>query len=331
MTQYIVPDGILLVTLVVCLTALTIAQLAGANLVGRGADNTVLSKGLFAQACFQPVSVSSADNKARRTLTYLEYRERTDMFTNTPKAIPKVIFRTGPFTLDHVRTDVLEYLDNAVQVNPGFTQVYFSDKDCIDFVKDVFPQYLQDYKCIIPGAFKADVWRLMVLYHFGGVYSDVGHIFLKPIINSIDFDKNSTDLVLVSDLSPWTIHNAFIAAKPRNPFLLFAIKHIMKLVHDRQYGSSVLSITGPRALGDALKLFYQESCTTWTSLCLQQSKGLMMWRLEPQALFICNQRNENVIRTKFPNYYKITYDYMGNQHYTKLWTERKVYCDSLLL
>ena len=43
---------------------------------------------------------------------------------------------------------------------------------------------------VIPGAFQADIFRLMVLYVYGGIYSDMGYQFLEPIESFIDLGSD---------------------------------------------------------------------------------------------------------------------------------------------
>ena len=83
---------------------------------------------------------------------------------------------------------------------------------------------------ITPGAFKADLFRLIILYHFGGVYSDIGHMFLQPMTNFINFDFD--ECVLVKDLQDGfiQIHNAFMAAYPRHPLIKSMLIHITKIL-----------------------------------------------------------------------------------------------------
>jgi mannosyltransferase OCH1-like enzyme len=250
---------------------------------------------------------------ARRTLSYKEVPNLVHHCTQN-KQIPQVIFRTGPFSLNHMRRDVLGYLDDALKVNPEYTQIYFDDQDCLAFVKKEFPDYVTEYQSLIPGAYRADVWRLMILYKCGGVYCDLGHLFLKPLSTCIDVKDD--DLVLVKDIGDWSIHNAFMCAKPGCAFLLDALKYIMGLVSTKQYSECFLSITGPVAVGHVFKQISQRGPLQY---------HVRMFQLERDAYYITSDKGESVIRTKFPGYYSIVYQGNGVAHYTELWRQRKVY------
>ena len=55
--------------------------------------------------------------------------------------------------------------------NPRFNHHLFDDNDCREFIKTHFkPDVLDAYDKLIPGAYKADLWRLCVLFINGGIY-----------------------------------------------------------------------------------------------------------------------------------------------------------------
>ena len=93
------------------------------------------------------------------------------------------------------------------------------DKQCYDFMKSHFNEYVADLFNKIPqGMYKADLWRLCKLYIHSGVYSDID---LVPYLNLNTLDKDITFYsCLATDTS--AVFQAFIAnfSKPKNPLLL---------------------------------------------------------------------------------------------------------------
>ena len=93
--------------------------------------------------------------------------------------IPKNIYRTAPFL--HPKLKKL-YLNTEIQ-NPGWKIKFYNDKDCINFLKNEFSKdnldlrkkVLKSYNKLIPTAYKADLWRLCVIYEYV-VYSDASNI-----------------------------------------------------------------------------------------------------------------------------------------------------------
>ena len=65
-------------------------------------------------------------------------------------------------------------VDNIIKNNPAFKHYLFDDNDCRNFIKDNFDvTVLNAFDSLIPGAYKADLWRYCVLYKNGGIYLDI--------------------------------------------------------------------------------------------------------------------------------------------------------------
>ena len=168
--------------------------------------------------------------------------------------IPKVFVRTGPWEEGAVPAPAREAMAAALRLNPGYTQAYFSDTGAAAFIGQHYPQFAQLYASVIPGAYRADIWRLLYLYMHGGVYNDMGHAYAVPMASIISADD---EFVCVSEmLYPWGMHNAFIAVYPRHPLILAMIGLVVANVRARDYGENSLDITGPCALGRAFNRFF---------------------------------------------------------------------------
>ena len=86
--------------------------------------------------------------------------------------IPLNIFQTY-HTLD-LPPRMRKCVDKLIQNNPEFTHHLYDDNDCRQFIKDNFPlNVVQAFDKLIPGAYKADLWRYCVLYIHGGIYLDI--------------------------------------------------------------------------------------------------------------------------------------------------------------
>src|SRR6266487_5699784 len=85
--------------------------------------------------------------------------------------IPKIIWQT-------MRTNVVpkimkDYSDSWIEQNPEYEYRFFDDNDIDQFIVKEFPEYTSAYKKIKHGAVKADLWRYLIIYKYGGVYSDI--------------------------------------------------------------------------------------------------------------------------------------------------------------
>ena len=131
------------------------------------------------------------------------------------------------------------------QLNPRFNYHLFDDKDCENFIKTHFkPDVLNAFKKLIPGAYKADLWRYCILYIKGGIYLDIKY---KPH-NKFRFINLTESEHFCLDIDGVNIYNAVMVCKPGNISCLDAIRKIVKNVETRYYGSSSLDPTGPGLL-----------------------------------------------------------------------------------
>jgi hypothetical protein len=139
----------------------------------------------------------------------------------------------------------------------------WSDEACRELVAENFDvRLLEVYEDLIPGAFRADVWRLCVLYAFGGTYLDIDLDLFQPLAN---FCPEWCDLTLCQDDvrsvpgDNLYLYNAFIDAPAAgHPFFRFALVRVLAHVRaTRQRGvagiPNSLFPTGPCAFGLAFE------------------------------------------------------------------------------
>ena len=141
---------------------------------------------------------------------------------------------------------------NLCNKNREFKFHVYDDHDCIVFLQENFPEEVVNaFHSLIPGAYKADLWRLCILYKYGGIYMDcklqcIGRFKLYDIVDKehyvLDRPKNSLH-----------IYNAFMVSKANNLFLIQSIYKIVENVKNKYYGDGILSPTGPEMLGQIAK------------------------------------------------------------------------------
>ena len=175
---------------------------------------------------------------------------------NLSDIIPRVIYQTW------YTKDLLPEMDNAVQMlkyaNPGFRHELFDDTDCRNFIKSNFPpKIVYAYDSLIPGAYKADLWRYCMLYLNGGIYIDIK---FEPVdgfsFESLIYDGSSDEYWCKDRDGHFKnkigVYNAIMIVKPGNAYLAKAIKHIYLNCLNRNYADSSLSVTGPGLLGSII-------------------------------------------------------------------------------
>jgi mannosyltransferase OCH1-like enzyme len=111
--------------------------------------------------------------------------------------------------------------------------------------------------CINSGATKADIWRLLVLWHYGGVYVDIDSApgaFSSKMLNPQD----DAFLLVDKDGLP---SQYFIAVKPRHPLIFIALTSALSAVLqvDDTLFYNPVQITGPGMLRGAFDAYVRWS------------------------------------------------------------------------
>lgn len=191
--------------------------------------------------------------------------------------------------------------------NPAFNHYLYDDNECREFIKNNYDiEILNSYDSLIPGAYKADLWRYCILYKLGGIYLDVKY---KPV-KGFKFINLTEKQHFVIDRDNIGIYNALMVSLPNNPFLLKAIKAIVFNVKHRYYGSNNLEPTGPYLLSKIIP---------------KNDKSVDM-----KHDFFINMDNRyitynNYIILKSYNGYMAESSNMNKQHYSILWNNKNIY------
>lgn len=128
-------------------------------------------------------------------------------------------------------------IDQWKLLNPNYKIHFYKDQDCINFIhKHYGHNYVNYFNELKRGAYKADLWRLCVLYILGGVYVDIDLIPCVPIKTIIG---NSTFCTCLSALGCGnSIFQAFIASTKKNPI----IKKCIDDLYSKRYNNKFWNI-----------------------------------------------------------------------------------------
>ena len=174
-----------------------------------------------------------------------KYREN---FSQTGE-IPRVIYQT--WSSKTLPPKMAACVDRLKQSNPEFEHRLFDDADCRDFIQTHFePDVLEAYDTLLPGAFKADLWRYCILYDKGGVYVDI-KFQCEPGFSFKDVLLKGENLYIReynhkgTGLYPHILYTGVIATKPKNPVFEKCIRQIVENCKNRYYGPEHTAPTGP--------------------------------------------------------------------------------------
>ena len=240
-----------------------------------------------------------------------------------------------------------ECVDELKRKNPEFQHYLFDDEMCREFIRTNFESdILYAYDKLIPGAYKADLWRYCVLYKNGGIYLDIKFklkngfklleltdkeyfVLERPndrqtnlqeelnIVNNINYyNDNNIDGYYWKNKKVG-IYNALMITMPNNPVLFKCIKQIVINVKNNYYGYNSLYITGPGLLGE---IYFDEDYSKLQNFQLFNSCN---------GNFILNKKK--IILYHYPEYRNEQKMFSKKQHYYYLWLQRKVYDEKYMM
>ena len=80
-------------------------------------------------------------------------------------------------------------LSESWKQQSGWEYRFYNDDDAANFLSTHFPVEVKEaYDVLIPGAFKADLFRYCVLFIHGGVYADIDVMLTSKLEAVIDSD-----------------------------------------------------------------------------------------------------------------------------------------------
>jgi hypothetical protein len=103
--------------------------------------------------------------------------------------IPKVIHQTAKKIPDYDQPDLIFSIRSFRRKNAGYIHLFWNDEDVDAFLKYCYP-HLESLVQKIPfRVMKADLFRYLVVFKFGGIYSDADTLCLKSIDDWIQMES----------------------------------------------------------------------------------------------------------------------------------------------
>ena len=158
--------------------------------------------------------------------------------------IPKTIWQTYKPEYNSLEPYMIEATETWKHNNPEYEYKYMSDMDAVKFVKENFDEEWFNIFINVPlGVMRGDIWRYMVVYKYGGVYTDLDTLCLKPISTWMKEDYN---MIICPEndvhLCQWTF-----AATAGHPILKSVLDEIKNGLKNPDYSEEhfVHKLTGP--------------------------------------------------------------------------------------
>lgn len=243
-------------------------------------------------------------------------REGANTDVDDEYEIPRHIYQT--WHSSSMPPKMEECVESVKRDNPDFEHHLFSDEDCRIFIEENFDEdVLNAYDSLIPGTFKADLWRYCVLYKNGGVYLDIKYkcndgIRLRDLANDNFFAREYNGEG--TGLSDKPVYTGVMISKPKNPIFMKCIRRICRNVKNKYYGRDNTEPTGPILVGSfftdeeksAMEYAYHESNDVGHIRNIKTDVDILSWYPE--------YRSEQKTRSK-------------TAYWKDMWIERKIYAE----
>lgn len=209
-----------------------------------------------------------------------------------------MVHQTGPFkSLEEFPVSLKKiYFNNKIK-NPNYKFIYYNDDNCDKIVKEFDEQVYRAYNMLIPTAYKADIFRMVILYLHGGIYGGFSQEFIKSLSS---FINHNLDIILIENFEI-----CFIASCSKNEIIRYILKYQINNILNKNYGNSKLDITGP------------DACKKFLYGILKKKRDLM---------YIVDKNNNNkLIKLYVNNHKNIISNRNKKYNYGYLYTNKMVF------
>ena len=189
----------------------------------------------------------------------LPYQSKPLINSKVNSTIPRIIWQTN-FTNKVTLPLYVNYLFNRI-IAPSYE--YRFSVDIETCIAENYPHALNAFKKLTVGASKADLWRLLVIYEYGGIYIDMdGCMVARPA----KITKGKDEIFIKA--KQMYITNYYFATAPNNPKIKECIDNIIENIESGDTTLGVWNMTGPGVMENIMtddKTFWRHSRET----CIQ--------------------------------------------------------------
>ena len=152
------------------------------------------------------------------------------------RLVPRIIHQTW---FEEVTKEKYPNMSRLIESwkRSGFEYRFYSDEAASEYLSLHFPPEVREaYDCILPGAFKADLFRYCALLVEGGVYADMDVLLETNLDAAIPGDIGFMTPVDEPGMSAghrMCLWNGLIASAPGHPFLARVIENVVNNARNR--------------------------------------------------------------------------------------------------
>ena len=145
--------------------------------------------------------------------------------------IPKILWQTCKSST--IPNQAKPLIKSWLDLNPDLKWYLMDDAQCDAFIRDHFStQFYDMYKSLPFGVMRADVWRVAILYVYGGLYMDTDCECIKPISEWLNPEDS---LIVGEEMDNDDLYNCMFASEPRHPALLSVLNLFVELYNSTNF------------------------------------------------------------------------------------------------
>lgn len=170
--------------------------------------------------------------------------------------ISKIIWQTYSKPWEEVPDYIKLDIETWRQNNPDWQYYFYDENDRRNYIKENHPQWLEHYDKISIPFIRADFWRYLALYQYGGLYADLDTYCTEPLDNWVDF---SSDMIATDSDHPeygYAIETFAFLVAPQSKYMKAVIdKMIYRIENSLGHGDYAINTfhTGPYMVADAIE------------------------------------------------------------------------------
>ena len=221
--------------------------------------------------------------------------------------IPRIIHQT--WATRNLHPDMQTAVNAIKAANPGWSHRLYDDETARKFIIQHFGSHVTwAYDTLIPGTYKADLFRYCVMYVYGGVYLDIKYV---PV-DGFSFESWLPNETYVLEFGPFVYQGCFMCP-PKHPRLKAAIDHVVANVRNGFYGDCHVCTTGPHMFG---RLFTHDE------------RVGMLYGYRNNGVEVYDRKSGVVLLRQYDGYRTYqsdTYAKAGTKYWSTMWGERTIF------
>jgi inositol phosphorylceramide mannosyltransferase catalytic subunit len=191
-------------------------------------------------------------------------------FLMHPKQIPKIIhqiwtggyvelkFFQDTFPKSNKKAHFLGWVKTWKQEHPEWTHYLWDLESMWQFISVNYPDFLPIYDMLSTDVKRTDFFRVLILFHLGGVYVDIDFESLEEMDGVLSMGTgDSYDLYMAeheSNYEKFEVPNAWMASVPRHPFWWVFLQEMARR-HAKRPHEYITDTTGPHAFSETVEMY----------------------------------------------------------------------------